>query len=89
MPWGSRPSRSAKSACASRELLLPFPRKGGLILVVFEFPPRCTTVAALAALGFRRPACSPLAVVASELTLGAPAGEDWGLGCSLRTAFFT
>ena len=35
MPWGSRPSRSARSACASRDLLLPFPRRGGLIYWLF------------------------------------------------------
>ena len=39
--------------------------------------PRCASGAAL---GFRRPACSPLAVVASELTLGAMAYEGRGRG---------
>ena len=39
--------------------------------------PRCASGAAL---GFRRPACSPLAVVASELTLGATAHEGRGRG---------
>ena len=37
-----------------------------------------------AALGFRCPTCSPLAVVASELTLGATACEGRGRGgCSV------
>jgi len=35
----------------------------------------------VAGLGFRRPACSPLAVVASELTLGATACESRGQAC--------
>ena len=40
--------------------------------------PRCAPVADP---GFRRPACSPLAVVASELTLGATACESRGQAC--------
>ena len=43
--------------------------------------PRCATVADL---GFRRPACSPLAVVASEPTLGATAYEGGG-GAGVRS----
>ena len=43
--------------------------------------PRCATVAAL---GFRRPACSPLAVVASEPTLGATAYVGGG-GAGVRS----
>ena len=43
--------------------------------------PRCAPVADL---GFRRPACSPLAVVASEPTLGATAYEGGG-GAGVRS----